>query len=53
VDQTLSRGVSALRRDLFDRLAGEGRWHTALLADGTSVSDGMNLSSRLRKDHIA
>ena len=25
---------SALRRDVFDRLPGEGRWHTALLADG-------------------
>ena len=34
VDQTLARGVSALRRDVFDRLPGEGRWHTALLADG-------------------
>ncbi|HCB06500.1 MAG TPA: SAM-dependent methyltransferase [Nocardioides bacterium] len=34
VDQTLARGVPALRRDVFDRLPGEGRWHTALLADG-------------------
>ena len=34
VDQTLARGVSALRRDVFDRLPGEGRWRTALLADG-------------------
>jgi SAM-dependent methyltransferase len=34
VDQTLARGVSALRRDVFDRLPGEGRWDTALLADG-------------------
>ena len=34
VDQTRARGVSALRRDVFDRLPGEARWHTALLADG-------------------
>jgi SAM-dependent methyltransferase len=34
VDQTVARGVVALRRDLFDRLPGEGRWQTALLADG-------------------
>jgi SAM-dependent methyltransferase len=34
VEQTLARGVSALRRDFFDRLPGEGRWGTALLADG-------------------
>lgn len=34
VDQALARGVSALRRDVFARLPGEGRWHTALLADG-------------------
>ena len=34
VDQTLERGGSALRRDVFDDLPGEGRWETALLADG-------------------
>jgi SAM-dependent methyltransferase len=34
VGQTLDRGVSAVRRDVFDRLPGERRWHTALLADG-------------------
>jgi SAM-dependent methyltransferase len=34
VDQTVARGVVALRRDVFDRLPGEGRWQTALLADG-------------------
>ena len=34
VGQTRERGVSALRRDVFDDLPGEGRWHTALLADG-------------------
>ena len=34
VGQTRERGVSALRRDVFDDLPGEGRWYTALLADG-------------------
>jgi SAM-dependent methyltransferase len=28
------RGAPALRRDVFDRLPGTGRWHTVLLADG-------------------
>ncbi|SFB22353.1 Methyltransferase domain-containing protein [Nocardioides alpinus] len=31
---TRRRGGSAVRRDVFDRVPGEGRWHTALLADG-------------------
>ncbi len=34
VTMTRERGVPALRRDIFDRLPGEGRWHTVLLADG-------------------
>ena len=34
VDQTQARGAAALRRDVFERLPGEGRWHTVLLADG-------------------
>lgn len=34
VGQTRDRGVPALHRSVFDRLPGEGRWHTALLADG-------------------
>lgn len=34
VGQTRERGVSALRRDVFGALPGEGRWMTALLADG-------------------
>lgn len=28
------RGVTAIRRSVFQRLPGEGRWRTALLADG-------------------
>ena len=34
VDQTRLRGASALVRDVNDRLPGEGRWGTVLLADG-------------------
>ena len=34
VARTRSLGGSALCRSLFDRLPGEGRWGTALLADG-------------------
>ncbi len=34
VEQTRRRGASALQRSLFDTLPGEGRWETALLADG-------------------
>jgi len=34
VRQTLSRGVPALQRSVFDPLPGEGRWGTVLLADG-------------------
>lgn len=34
VRQTNRRGASALRRNVFDPLPAEGRWHTALLADG-------------------
>ncbi|WP_299057191.1 methyltransferase domain-containing protein [uncultured Nocardioides sp.] len=32
--QTRDRGVSAIVRNVFDTLPGEGRWQTALLADG-------------------
>ncbi len=34
VAMTIERGVPAMRRNVFDPLPGEGRWHTALLADG-------------------
>lgn len=34
VSLTRQRGASAVRRDVFDRVPGEGRWHSALLADG-------------------
>ncbi|MEO5661982.1 MAG: class I SAM-dependent methyltransferase [Nocardioides sp.] len=34
ITQTRARGANALRRDVFARVPGEGRWQTALLADG-------------------
>ncbi len=34
VEQARRRGVSALRRNVFHALPGEGRWDTVLLADG-------------------
>lgn len=34
VGQTRGRGVLAIKRDVFDVLPGEGRWRSALLADG-------------------
>lgn len=34
IEQTRARGGAALRRDVFAELPGEGRWDTALLADG-------------------
>jgi SAM-dependent methyltransferase len=34
VGLSLGRGVAALQRDVFDTVPGEGRWGTALLADG-------------------
>ncbi|HWU22038.1 MAG TPA: methyltransferase domain-containing protein, partial [Nocardioides sp.] len=34
VRQTVDRGAAALQRDVFARVPGEGRWATALLADG-------------------
>jgi SAM-dependent methyltransferase len=34
VRQTRARGAAAILRDVFDTVPGEGRWLTALLADG-------------------
>ena len=34
VVMTRDRGVPGMRRDVFARVPGEGRWHTVLLADG-------------------
>ena len=42
------RGGAALRRDLFDVLPDEGRWHHALLADG-NIGIGGNPHTLLRR----
>jgi SAM-dependent methyltransferase len=34
VAEATARGAPVLRRDVFDRLPGEGRWRSALLLDG-------------------
>jgi SAM-dependent methyltransferase len=51
VGQTRDRGVSAIQRDVFDRLPGEGRWRTALLADGNVGigGDPVTLLTRMRQ----
>jgi SAM-dependent methyltransferase len=52
VELTLRRGVSALRRDVFDRVPGEGRWHTALLADGNIGIGGDPVALLHRVRHL-
>jgi SAM-dependent methyltransferase len=51
VEQARARGAAALRRDVFDRLPGEGRWHSALLADG-NVGIGGNPVTLLRRARV-
>jgi SAM-dependent methyltransferase len=50
VHLTVGRGGSAIRRDVFESLPGEGRWRTALLADGNLGigGDPVSLLRRLR-----
>ncbi|WP_165354371.1 class I SAM-dependent methyltransferase [Nocardioides glacieisoli] len=50
VAMTVDRGVAAMLRDVFDRLPGEGRWHSALLADGNIGigGDPVRLLQRVR-----
>jgi SAM-dependent methyltransferase len=50
VGQTRERGGTALRRDVFDQVPGEGRWGTALLADG-NVGIGGDPPALLRRLH--
>ncbi|HEY2204350.1 MAG TPA: class I SAM-dependent methyltransferase [Pseudonocardia sp.] len=45
------RGAVALRRDVFDTLPGEGRWHHALLVDG-NVGIGGNPVALLRRTRL-
>ncbi len=51
VGQTRDRGVAALHRDVFATLPGEGRWSTALLADGNIGigGDPVALLARMRE----
>jgi SAM-dependent methyltransferase len=51
VGRTRERGGAALRRDVFETLPGEGRWETALLADGNVGigGDPVTLLHRLRE----
>jgi SAM-dependent methyltransferase len=51
VGRTRDRGGAALLRDVFDTLPGEGRWETALLADGNVGigGDPVALLHRLRE----
>jgi SAM-dependent methyltransferase len=48
---SLDRGVSTLQRDVFEPVPGEGRWDTALLADGNIGigGDPVALLSRVRE----
>lgn len=50
VAMTRERGVPAMQRDVFQRLPGEGRWHTVLLADGNIGigGDPVRLLQRVR-----
>jgi SAM-dependent methyltransferase len=50
VRQTRQRGVSALHRDVFEPLPGEGRWESVLLVDGNIGigGDPVALLERLR-----
>ncbi|MFJ2722548.1 class I SAM-dependent methyltransferase [Streptomyces sp. NPDC087437] len=50
VARTLQRGGAAVRRSVFDRLPGEGRWGTVLLMDGNAGigGDPVALLVRLR-----
>jgi SAM-dependent methyltransferase len=48
VGTAVRRGASALCRDVFDTLPGEGRWRTALLADG-NIGIGGDPASLLRR----
>jgi len=50
VGQTRERGGVALHRDVYDELPGEGRWATALLADG-NLGIGGDPVSLLRRAH--
>jgi SAM-dependent methyltransferase len=45
---TVAAGATAIRRDVFDRQPGEGRWHHVLLADG-NIGIGGDPAALLRR----
>ncbi|KQV63353.1 hypothetical protein ASC64_17310 [Nocardioides sp. Root122] len=47
-----ARGVPAVKRDVFDRVPGEGRWTTALLADGNVGIGGDPVALLRRVRHL-
>jgi len=51
IEQSRSRGAAALERDVFAPVPGEGRWETALLADGNIGigGDATTLLDRIRR----
>jgi SAM-dependent methyltransferase len=48
IRRTTERGGVAIRRDVFDLLPGEGRWHHVLLADG-NIGIGGDPAALLRR----
>ncbi|MGI8576775.1 MAG: methyltransferase domain-containing protein [Nocardioidaceae bacterium] len=52
VAQARARGANALLRDLFARLPGEGRWSSALLADGNIGIGGDPVRLLRRVSHL-
>jgi len=50
VEQTRARGVTALQRDVYSPIPGEGRWETVLLADG-NIGIGGDPVRLLRRVH--
>jgi SAM-dependent methyltransferase len=51
IRMTLARGAVALKRNVFDRIPGEGRWRSVLLADGNVGigGDPVRLLRRVRE----
>ncbi len=52
VGHTVQRGGSAIRRDVFSPLPAEGRWSTALLADGNVGIGGDPVALLRRLAHV-
>jgi SAM-dependent methyltransferase len=50
IRQARFRGIEVLLRDVFEPLPGEGRWNSALLADG-NIGIGGNAVALLRRVH--